>query len=82
MKAVLIIDMPVNCSQCPCYEDYDCNVLNECIFDEYGNPRDIECPLKPMPEKIEVNYELDYEAYYQMGWNDCLEEIEKNESVP
>lgn len=77
MKAILVIDKPVNCWQCPCYSDYDCNVLNECIFDDYGNPRDIQCPLKPMPEK-----KTPIDNYYGwnmmvQGWNECLEEMEK-----
>lgn len=35
------------------------------------------CPIRTLPEKKEVNLELDYEAYYQIGWNECLEELEK-----
>ena len=79
MKAILVIDKPVNCWQCPCYSDYDCNVLNECIFDDYGNPRNIQCPLKPMPSKrknpITKTFGTPFNKGQVQGWNDCIDKI-------
>ena len=58
MKAILVIDMPSCCVECPCY-DFDlglCSPKNE-ITDVDGrhDERADWCPLKPMPEKREEN---------------------------
>ena len=84
MKAILVVDMPKSCEECNylgwATHDEDmraCMLLNGYFFneEEVETKRSEVCPLKPMPEKKEVNLELDYEAYYQIGWNECLEKI-------
>ena len=85
MKAILVIDMPKNCKECKLtYIHTRKDTLCCCLTDrevEYRN--DIEnCPLKPMPEKkVRESWkdnEFDpYNNLYKMGWNACIEEIEK-----
>lgn len=87
MKAIIVIDMPKNCDECPCYykEGYRCQVPS------------VECPLKPMPEKLYVEsyriedimpsefdidkltlkIQLDADKLFSVGWNACIEELEK-----
>lgn len=81
MKAILIIDMPSNCAECPCgYDDFYCQQkykeLNEKVRPKW-------CPLKPMPLKYK-DYQIadallldEYKAGKLIGWNACLEEIEE-----
>lgn len=87
-KALLVIDMPVNCHHCRLYEDdYRCIVTMDTADDKSN------CPLKELP-RLENN-----EQVYQMmtkhsamcnvgtstkfsmlrfidGWESCLDEIE------
>lgn len=94
-KAVLIMDMPESCGECPF-----CRGLNECKVKKYlvrdrlctiftvdaqimegGKPS--WCPLRELPEKMEVcgTYNAEYYAKggkmpsYKTGWNACLDEI-------
>ena len=50
-KAILIIDMPEDCYDCPCYKSDDfkdwCAVTGESICDFKG--REKSCPLIPAP---------------------------------
>lgn len=52
MKTVLVIDMPIDCYDCPCYfEDWDmCEVCHEEAKADSGKPS--WCPLKPLPNEI------------------------------
>lgn len=81
MKAILVIDMPECCCAC----DY-CNSFGMCKY--AGNVEDafyrglryIKCPLKPIPQKKELEESGnslidDCKEYYIDGWNDCLDEI-------
>lgn len=81
MKAVLVIDMPNRCIECPCgcyMRDgtVACGVIDLGTTEE--SPRPEWCPLKPMPKKEEHKKGLcsDFILGYEEGWNDCLEEIE------
>lgn len=103
MKSLLIIGTPKNCGDCPCAGEE----FGICQADE--KHRDCDwykipswCPLKPMPQKkeVEVNEiedimhtEYSIEDIYtnkyvatirlatdkliSLGWNACLEEMEK-----
>ena len=72
MKAILIINMPECCAECPL--DYD--TMNCLGMDEYmetmgydGKPE--WCPLRPMPQrKLEWNW-----GSGAREWNACLDEI-------
>lgn len=78
MKSLLIIDTPKNCGDCPCIHDelWMCQADKEYREGEYSSIPSW-CPLKPMPEKVVVDMSESHEAYYQIGWNECLEELEK-----
>lgn len=51
MKAILIIDIPNGCYDCPCYyEDKDkCEVRNQRAIADIGIPS--WCPLRQIPDK-------------------------------
>ena len=75
-KAILVIDMPVNCIHCPCLHRYDNDewCAAACKVIRSPSNRDKHCPLRPMPKKIEVSYGSD-EQDWEKGYNSCLEEI-------
>ena len=79
MKAILVIDMPKNCSECPMFgntHDYQYCEVTDWITD--GTYKPSWCPLKPMPEKMiaEMVMGNKFAEGCVQGWNDCLEEIE------
>lgn len=76
LKAILIIDLPMMCAECPMftwaskdnYSDGFCTHSHKLVkFDM----RPLDCPLKPIPQKMTWGHSVDY-IY---GYNDCLEEI-------
>lgn len=79
MKAILVMEMPENCLECPLLngsdecimQDEDTNV----IVDSFDKLKE-GCPLVPMPErKVAVpGYEAHIEA---KGWNSCINTIER-----
>lgn len=86
MKATLVIDMPDECLDCPCYRQTytynwglageDCKaMLRPLNYIEVTN-RPEWCPLKPLPTRPDVIPIKEEEAYVY-GWNDCLKEIEE-----
>lgn len=91
MKAILILDMPTCCEDCPCmnwasYEDEIlCGALGEELFvnEKEEVIKSKRCPLKPMPQKEEkpkesgLNWDNAFNCGFVVGWNACLEEIEK-----
>ena len=90
MKAILIMGMPYRCGECPL-----------CIYDKYGyfycgrtakkvdnNKKNKNCPLKPMPEKLNafeewIKVERPHREQYVskelenqvIGYNRCIDEI-------
>lgn len=81
-KAILVMDMPDSCRECPLfgsrYTDMCCGGMNNKTID-YPYPKDFKqnwCPLKEIPEiKLsKVSYETDYQSY-RRGFYDCLDEI-------
>lgn len=77
-KAILIIDMPDSCKDCPLcvskefipsVDEYCCIVENTAI-DAYDKP--YWCPLKPAPELQNVGYDDDD---WVIGYNNCVREI-------
>lgn len=86
MKAVLVIDMPSCCAECPLmlwdaeseYYGACCPTLKEvnCVADSYKENENKGtkpnwCPLKPIPEQMSWGHTADYIE----GYNACLEEI-------
>ena len=91
MKAILVIDMPGYCDDCPLMFENDCGVTQTHMQLEYGElyyPKPSWCPLKSIPHKDKYdvnNYAIvDYENditlghYVNMGWNDCIDTILEN----
>ena len=79
-KAILILDMPINCNNCPCFDCGDdrccCNALNKDFTNEDTRIFDKDCPLKPLPKEREAFGILnDYERGKILGFNSCLKII-------
>ena len=79
-KAVLVIDMPQSCEDCPCYhEGYGhCNNV-KFRFIQDSDKVAPWCPLKPMPEKKDIDDpSLTFDTVDKyIGFNECIEELEK-----
>ena len=78
-KAILVIDMPDGCRECPlCGEDH-MTYRDYCrITDQYIWTLDKPdwCPLKLMPKKMEGNDSIYYQwGDYEDGWNHCIDSI-------
>ena len=74
-KAVLVINTPENCGQCPCYD----TLFEMCRY-KYkdvivAKTRPDWCPLKPLPEEDNREHLLEWSRGYQGGWNDCINAI-------
>lgn len=88
MKAILIVDMPRSCAECPLRTSLEANYLY-CIATlprlkidpmTASNIKEHKCPLKLIPQKREPKEEWLNEYHrdeFADGWNACLEEIEK-----
>lgn len=80
MKAILIIDMPVTCRECPCFYDYlHCNA--KIGLNVLGDERPKGCPLKPLPAKIDRYPCGVYYEGYGDGWDDCIDKILGDENA-
>lgn len=86
MKAILVIDMPMDCYDCPFHRSYLDRQMNEEIFcspmkkDIDGfNAKAEWCPLKPLPSTR--NDDMEERGFnigmFNYGWNECIKEIEK-----
>lgn len=84
-KAILVIDMPDECRNCPCFGSNDfgtfCGVTDKDIeydYDKYVYPKPDWCPLKELPKEKDFStvpyFVNDYYSYMQ-GWNNCLNKI-------
>ena len=78
-KAILIIDMPESCDKCPllCRHEEE-----RCCIPEGRNSFTTKpswCPLKPLPEKYEIDRNKCSDRFYQFefesGYNQCIDEI-------
>jgi len=85
MKAILVLDMPKSCTDCPYLGFEKDTKKHACVIcegwfkkdEDIENERSIICPLKPLPEEWVIDYDLDVggDIDYGMGWNHCLQEI-------
>ena len=76
-KAILVIDMPDDCSMCPCFqygEDNYCAATGETNY-SYKCARPTDCPLRPAPEKQDVWYDDNEGNAWVKGYNNCVREI-------
>lgn len=72
MKAILVIDMPKSCGQCPCVS-FKTDKF-ECQWRHIDNPDTVQtwCPLKPMPERKPEDF---MEYWFNRGYNTLHEEL-------
>ena len=70
-KAILVIDMPTNCIDCP----VRCDGYTPNEFIEKSNKKPSWCPLRPMPKKQYSSEKDEYVDLLNEGWNRCLDEI-------
>lgn len=80
MKAVIIMDMPEKCFNCPCHfadePEYWCGVNFEKLELDCDPYRPDWCPLRPLPEKeTAISYPDEYDDGYVSGWNECIRVI-------
>lgn len=76
MKAVLVMDMPTNCSKCKLIflQGIGEAICNAVDWDD----RPSWCPLRPLPQrkgKYGELHQYDTDFHYEIGWNECLDEI-------
>ncbi len=81
MKAILIVDMPNECDECPLQDGEKCYARQDWI----STISNWKCPLKPMPqkkdlrdyaEKIGADFNLQTRIMdYVNGYNKCIDEI-------
>ena len=83
MKAILVIEMPKNCLECPLGKNMSIAIetcikcpLGKCAIDAETEIRPDWCPLKPMPVKKEKHNAMPFEfKHYIAGYNTCIDEI-------
>ena len=71
-KSILVIDTPNNCAECKLMflqgiGESICNAVD-------WSRRPSWCPLKPLPQKVEMDFNEYYEGMAD-GWNACIDEI-------
>lgn len=87
MKAVLIMDMPVNCRGCEFNASVSCRITHKSCayyYTEKGKPE--WCPLQELPERKEHLYVTstaeaclqERQAGINIGWNACLDTLQEN----
>ncbi len=88
-KAVLVMDMPSSCDECPLfgshYSDMTCKANGRSI--NYPYPKDARqdwCPLRELPVKKERlvatnDYDGGYSHGFTHGYNACIDELLKEE---
>ena len=82
-KAVLVMNMPECCADCPCsFFERDNPILNLICGvtqeDAYNVGKPDWCPLRELPEKIpelKSGYEEVSTSIHRVGWNACLDEM-------
>ena len=76
-KAILVMDMPERCIDCPCECDGYCQTEGAVKgIVESVKKKPSWCPLKPMPEKKAVMNHMDDEVYlFRRGFNACIDAI-------
>ena len=81
MKAILILEMPKYCEDCPCsfFDRWDIQLNLICAQTrEYvnGSSKPNWCPLRKLPEKRHNDEILVNSDYWECrGFNKCIDEI-------
>lgn len=84
-KAMLIMDMPSRCGDCPCFDNFNRMCQEEHKFlsmveINIKNKKPTWCPLREVPQKKEVLNREQYEfgsigLAFTEGYNACIDEI-------
>ena len=81
-KAVLVIDMPECCPDCPCSfferDNPELNLICGATGEDANNAGKPDwCPLRELPEKKESDPVMDHDIDFGMaeGWNACIDAI-------
>ena len=85
-KAILVLDMPEKCEDCQLAEKQSgeywyCNALhNYTSFIDFNEKKPSNCPLRPMPEKKQLNGDVHnmqslVEEISSASWNACIDAI-------
>lgn len=80
-KAILIIDMPSCCGECPIHASYTDSAFSIreywcAAVGEDVNPKTKPdwCPLKELPERMEGYDSIKWQwGEYEDGWNHCID---------
>lgn len=77
-KAILVMDMPTCCSECPCCYVSRCEVFQKGITrEDIYESKPNWCPLREVPQKQEYDGLMEYDDIYADGFNTCIAEIMK-----
>lgn len=82
-KAVLVMDMPEDCTMCKFWNSKDDECYATGVEELSLNSEEAKpdwCPLRALPEKIpelKSGYEDISTSIRRVGWNACLDEILK-----
>ena len=79
-KAILVMDMPSSCKECPCVDELGyirvCHCTGEVIESGYAVRRQDNCPLRDLPQKKEITFrDSDITRIEKIGYNACIDEI-------
>lgn len=87
-KAILVMNDPMFCGNCPLAhrwrkdDEYLCGIPHytdkDCCFERVDMDSKAKpdwCPLKPLPEEDNKDHLLEWSRGYQGGWNDCINAI-------
>ena len=91
-KSVLVIDTPEHgCISCLIGRNHSniletciyCPIVGKCVLGKEAETIPDWCPLKPLPEKMEMIGKYNQEYFqkggkmpsYKVGWNACIDEI-------
>ena len=82
-KVILLMDAPTSCRKCMCYVLGESN--NFCAATKFaiinGATIPHHCPLKWLPEKIDIEaernkpHDIDCDWEFESGYNACIDEI-------
>ena len=80
-KAILVMDMPKSCIDCPLKNDDDDCVVQDEESNRAGTFEELRltCPLRELPQKRTYEYHVDEKIMrgYRDGYNACIDEIMK-----
>lgn len=95
-KGIIVFDIPETCVDCQFCFEIDEGIEACCtltadekdenhfkMIDDYCQDKPDWCPIKPLPEKMEVCGKYPQAdgivPSYKIGWNKCIDEILKGE---